>query len=89
MVAPKLDGSANLNDVADSKLTASRSGHEVHENRGLLNRSRKQLMVARGRSDKDIAWVLATVRTHVGSCLAKLECSNRAEVAAQVSKLSH
>lgn len=51
------------------------------------------LLVARGCSDKDIARVLgigfATVRTHVGSCLAKLECSNRAEVAARVSSLSH
>ncbi|MBX4929964.1 response regulator transcription factor [Rhizobium binae] len=51
------------------------------------------LLVARGCSDKDIARVLgigfATVRTHVGSCLAKLECSNRAEIAAQVSKVSH
>lgn len=51
------------------------------------------LLVARGCLDKDIARVLgigfATVRTHVGNCLAKLQCSNRAELAVHVSKLSH
>ncbi|MQB46017.1 helix-turn-helix transcriptional regulator [Rhizobium sp. ICMP 5592] len=51
------------------------------------------LLVARGCSDKDIARILgigfATVRTHLGSCLAKLECSNRAEIAAHVSRVSN
>ncbi|MBN9033004.1 MAG: response regulator transcription factor [Rhizobiales bacterium] len=51
------------------------------------------LLIARGCSDKDIARVLgigfATVRTHIGNCLLKLQCSNRAELAGQVSRLSH
>jgi len=51
------------------------------------------LLVARGCSDKDIARVLnigfATVRTHLGNCLSKLECSNRAEIAAHVARLSN
>nr|WP_244423718.1 hypothetical protein [Rhizobium sp. CF122] len=31
----------------------------------------------------------ATVRTHLENCLTKLQCSNRAEMAALVSRLSH
>lgn len=51
------------------------------------------LLVGRGCSDKDIARVLniefATVRTRLGNCLTKLQCSNRGEMAALVSRLSH
>lgn len=51
------------------------------------------LLVGRGCSDKEIARILdigfATVRTHLGNSLAKLECSNRTELAALVARLSH
>lgn len=50
------------------------------------------LLIARGCSDKDIARIcgigFATVRTHVGRALAKLECSNRAELSALVERLT-
>ncbi|MBX4871018.1 helix-turn-helix transcriptional regulator [Rhizobium bangladeshense] len=51
------------------------------------------LLVARGCVDKDIARVLgigfATVRTHLSRCLEKMACSNRSELAALVTRLSH
>jgi DNA-binding CsgD family transcriptional regulator len=47
-------------------------------------------LVARGCTDKEISRILnigfATVRTHLGNCLIKLDCSNRAELAAFVAK---
>ncbi len=50
------------------------------------------LLVSRGCSDKDIGRVLnigfATVRTHLSRCLEKIGCSNRAELAAYVTRLS-
>jgi DNA-binding CsgD family transcriptional regulator len=50
------------------------------------------LLISRGCSDKDIARVLnigfATVRTHLTRCLQKMECSNRAELAACIIRLS-
>ncbi len=50
------------------------------------------LLVSRGCSDKDIGRVLnigfATVRTHISRCLCKIGCSNRAELAAYVTRLS-
>lgn len=50
------------------------------------------LLVSRGCSDKDVARVLnigfATVRTHLTRCLEKMGCSNRAELAARVTRLS-
>ncbi|WP_081499017.1 LuxR C-terminal-related transcriptional regulator [Rhizobium sp. CF122] len=56
-------------------------------------RARRGAAGRRGCSDKDIARVLnigfATVRTHLENCLTKLQCSNRAEMAALVSRLSH
>ncbi|XOK14012.1 response regulator transcription factor [Agrobacterium tumefaciens] len=50
------------------------------------------LLVSRGCADKDIARILnigfATVRTHLTRCLEKMGCSNRAELAARVTRLS-
>ncbi len=50
------------------------------------------LLISRGCADKDIARILnigfATVRTHLTRCLEKMGCSNRAELAARVTKLS-
>ncbi|MFJ6328003.1 MULTISPECIES: response regulator transcription factor [unclassified Rhizobium] len=50
------------------------------------------LLISHGCSDKDIARVLnigfATVRTHLGRCLEKMECSNRTELAALVTRIS-
>lgn len=59
----------------------------------LTSREREvAVLVGRGCTDKEIASVLgvrfSTVRTHLGRCLSKLGCSNRAELAARVSGLS-
>jgi DNA-binding CsgD family transcriptional regulator len=50
-------------------------------------------LVARGCTDREIAAVLkisfSTVRTHLNRVLAKLACSNRAELAALIAANSH
>jgi DNA-binding CsgD family transcriptional regulator len=47
-------------------------------------------LVARGCTDRDIARVLGigfgTVRTHLTNAMAKSGCSNRAELAAAISR---
>lgn len=49
-------------------------------------------LIGRGCTDREIASLLgigfSTVRTHLGRCLEKLGCSNRAELAARVSGLT-